>query len=161
MAGLATRQGRAGVFRVVRLLSRLWRRPPIASAAFFRPPGICEAHWYYSGNAKYSRDWVQLLGAAGVVARLDTGKAFVDIGDEAETPHLAVGDDIDAAFSLLANQTALATRRAKPSASSGSPRSLAWIICKQIGRPRHAADMSGEYSLRASLHRALPSGRTA
>jgi len=103
MAGLATRQGRAGVFRVVRLLSRLWRRPPIASAAFFRPPGICEAHWYYSGNAKYSRDWVQLLGAAGVVARLDTGKAFVDIGDEAETPHLAVGDDIDAAFSLLAN----------------------------------------------------------
>ena len=35
-------------------------------------------------------------GALG--ARLDPGEALVDIGDEPEPPHLAIGDDVDAAL---------------------------------------------------------------
>jgi len=34
-------------------------------------------------------------------ARLDAGKTLVDIRDEAEPPHLAVGDYVDTAFGLL------------------------------------------------------------
>ena len=41
-----------------------------------------------------------VIGGLGRGARLDAGKALVDIGDEADPAHLAIGDDVDAGFGL-------------------------------------------------------------
>ena len=99
-----------------------------------------------------------VAAAAGALARLDAGKALIDIGDEAETPHLAVGDDIDTAIGLLANHFG---DRACDAARVGlGVEALAPLLglehLQQIGRPRQAADMGGQYSLCASFHRASP-----
>ena len=99
-----------------------------------------------------------VAAAAGALARLDAGKTFVDIRDEAETTHLAIGDDIDAAFGLLANHFG---DRACDAARIGlSVERLASLLgldhLQQIGRPRQAADMGGENTLRASFHLASP-----
>src|SRR6202011_611236 len=42
-----------------------------------------------------------VIGALGRGARLDAGEALVDVGDETDAAHLAIGDDIDAGLGLL------------------------------------------------------------
>src|SRR5438477_1682653 len=87
-----------------------------------------------------------VAAAAGALARLDAGKALIDIGDEAETPHLAVGDDIDTAIGLLANRFG---DRARNAARKGvSVERLGALLgldhLQQIERPRQTSDVGGK-----------------
>jgi hypothetical protein len=42
-----------------------------------------------------------IIGILGGCARLDASEALVDVGDEADAAHLAIGDNVDAGLRLL------------------------------------------------------------
>ena len=96
--------------------------------------------------------------AARVWARLDAGEAVIDIGDEPEPTHLAIGDNIDAGFGLLLDDRG--NCRLDPARIELGIKWRAMLLRldhrQQIGRPRQAANMRGQYAMRAVLHPRLP-----
>jgi len=102
--------------------------------------------------------------AAGALARLDAGETRVDIGNEPETAHFAISDDVDAGLGLLLDD--LGDRVFHPARVASGVKRLALLFRldhrQQIGRSRQAADVGGEDPLRALLHDVPPvSGRVA
>jgi hypothetical protein len=99
--------------------------------------------------------------AAGALAWLDAEEALVDIRNEPETPHFAIGDDIDAGVGLLLDDLgncgldAIGIDRGV----EGFAPFLRLDNLQQIGRPRQAPDMSGENTLRVLLHDFPPGWR--
>src|SRR5439155_26882623 len=92
--------------------------------------------------------------AARTLARHDTGEALVDIGNEPETAHFAIGNDVDAGVGLPLDD--FGDHALDPIGIETRVERLALLLCldhrQQIGRPRQAADMRREYPLRALLH---------
>ena len=89
-------------------------------------------------------------GAVG----LEAGETLVDIGDEARLAHLAVIDDVDAEFGLLADDIRHRLAHAGVECRIVDLLALAARHAHgvKIRRARQAADMGGENSIGAVLH---------